>query len=288
MLDPRSKAMLELRFVRSRERSALELRRRESDGLSSYPTAAGFAGAVQAPGRTLRFAGEGGDGSVRLVRGGARVQVAAEGPGGTVSGALTLRGARPGPAALGARFGRGRHNLPIVRHAGVSWSMPIARSTVRGTLTIDGAPQRLDGWLATYEHEWGQLPLEDYSWDLFDTWAVHDRGTTWVGFTANRTDLVTGPGAREAMAFTALARVRRSGTRVCRPRIERRGWASVGSGLLSPAYAGRLVARCGRMRASFADDPRQTLIDEFPEWYEASGPAEAGGRGEGWVLHRGH
>ena len=114
---------------------------------------------------------------------------------------------------------------------------------------------------------------------------MHDRGGTWVAFGLNGTDTVSGPGARDAMWLGVLARTGRRGTRVCRPRIHRRGW-EFQYPLSIPDYAARLEARRGGRRVAFAHDDRLLRELGFLHSWEGDGPARVGGRGDGWVIHR--
>lgn len=280
MLDPRTDAMVELRFVRSPQGSGLVVARRRPDGTQPGPAATVIDGRPTASARRLEVAGPQGRAAVTARTSGSTVAVATP----DLGGSLTLDRVRPGPAALDARLGAGRA-IPEIPRVWLSWAMPIARSRVRGTLAVGGETIRLDGWRATYEHWWGQLVLEERAYDLWDTWSVHRRDATWVAFGLNRPDIVTGPGANDAMWLGVLARAGARGTSVCRPRIHRTKWI-LGGRLGVPVVARRFDARCGRTRAVFRSDDRLRLFEPHFSWADAHGPATVDGRGDGWAVQR--
>ena len=282
LLDPRSKAMLELHVERDPDGSGLEVRRRDADGVPVTPAVRGIGGPVSATARELAVEGQQGRATIALRARGATVRASGEALAGTVE----LTAARPGPAALGMDLGPGRFNRQLVPRVSLSWAMPIARATARGTLTVAGTSVRVDGWRATHEHGWGQLILEDDAHDLWDTWTVHDGRETVVAFGINRQDTITGPGARDAMWLDVLARAGPRGTRVCRPAIHRTGWL-YDAFFDGPVFARRLDARCRGVRARFAGDDDGRTVDDYGGWFEAYGPASVRGRGDGWVVHRG-
>jgi hypothetical protein len=165
--------------------------------------------------------------------------------------------------------------------------MPIARSRARGAITVGGETIRVDGWRATYEHWWGRIALWWGVYDYWDTWTVHRRGATWVAFGLNRPDTITGAGARDAMWLGVLARATAGGTVVCRPRIHRSKWLLGGSFGIIPVAAGRLSARCARLRATFTAGEEQRVVEPYlAEWEDIHSPARVNGRGDGWVLQR--
>ena len=142
----------------------------------------------------------------------------------------------------------------------------VARFTF-GTLTLnDGRRFDVDGWRGSYEHSWGDILPGDVEWDYLDSAIVHGKpGQAWVARGLNRTDTVTGPGARDAQWLGLIARVNRGHIKICRPRIDRRGWL-----FTYPDFAmwdTRLRARCGGISICLRDR-RETAIDEFVDRLE--------------------
>jgi hypothetical protein len=281
-LDPHSDAAVVLTFLRNPNGSGLVVRGRAP---GAGPTAeADVGGAVLATPKLISVMGgqqSPGGGRVRFTAGGAVIRLSGQG----LSGRLTLGRIDRGPAALGFGLGPGLFNPQVVPRAGLSWSMPIASSTARGSVDISGVHVALDGWIVSYEHTWGDLIEEDNAWGLWDDWVVHRRGQTWIAYGLNRSDTVTGPGAREAMWLGLLARVGHRRMALCRPRIDRRRWV-IGLGL-QRGFAGRLRARCPHLHADFSDVAAERGFGDLPGFVGgAVGPARLSGRGVGWVVHR--
>lgn len=206
-----------------------------------------------------------------------------------VSGRLTLERARPGPTALRWRLGE-QLRWPRFAPVTMSWSALAATSRVTGRLTVDGTPVRLDGWRASLEHVWGRLTVDDDAWEHMNAFTIHRRrGAAALTFGVNRSDTVTGPGARDAQWLGVLARVTRRRTHICRPTVHRRRWTSAGIDWLPHALT--LRARCGRTRIAFrALGSRPPVL-----WggtgighYEYARPATASGGGRGIAVAFGH
>ena len=88
----------------------------------------------------------------------------------------------------------------------------------------------------------------------------------------DRTDTITGPGARDAQWHGLLARVGSRGVRVCRPRIDRRKWS-----LLYPEFtqwATRLRSRCGGQRLNAGDGPAE-YVTRLEVWAARVGDGPA-------------
>jgi hypothetical protein len=230
-----------------------------------------------------RFDGPGA--SARLGWSGRRVALELSGP--EVSGRVMLAG-RPGPFAARWRLGEAfRYPQQRAEPVRVGYDVPVARGRVSGSVTALGRTLRLDGWRGSFEHVWGSFAFDDRAnWAHWDAYAVHRRHATWLAFGMNRRDAILGPGARDAQWLGVLARVDRRGTRVCRPRIDRRRWA-VGLPITSDPVAYRLGARCRGLRATFADRalPGAWLRDESYIAYESQAIA-ARVRGSGFGVAR--
>jgi hypothetical protein len=167
-------------------------------------------------------------------------------------GKVRLRRLRRGPAALGWRLGTAQREdgpVPVT----LNWAAPVATATARGTVTLPGgAPLELRGWRASYEHGWGSIGLSEPTWNFWDQYVMHGRraGSAWLLHGLNRTDTVTGPGARDGQWLGVLARVGPRGLRICRARIHRRGWQHDLDGTAWPA---RLRASCRGLRLRLRD-----------------------------------
>jgi hypothetical protein len=275
-IDPRSAGWLEITARREFDRSEVRLvgvdaRRRSIDEVFGVERLAATRGKLTASGPAGAMA----------VRGG---NVSLSAP--AVTGRLRLREARRGPVAHGWRLGQvPRPPQFDFRPVTLSWSMPIATSRARGRLIRhDGARFSLAGWRASYEHAWGDFTLDDVSWNWWDEAIVHRRRGAQVVFGLNRTDTVTGPGARDAQWLGILARSDARGVHVCRPRVDRREWA-----LLFPEivrWAGRLSARCGGMRVRLHDRPAG--VEEWIGHVEVRARADAGGARGALAVHVAH
>jgi hypothetical protein len=127
-----------------------------------------------------------------------------------------------------------------------------------------------------------------------NAYTIHQRrGGASLAFGLNRSDTLTGPGARDAQWLGVLARVRAGGrTRICRPVVHRRRWRS--GSIDSLPFALDLRARCRGMRVAF----RSLGVIPPVLWgavglgfYEYARPATAtatgGGRGSA-VVWGGH
>jgi hypothetical protein len=276
LVDPRSAGWLEITAQREFDRSQVRLvgvdaRRRTIDEVFGVDpltatraelTAGGPAGAMAVRGR----------------------QVSLSAPGATAR--LRLRAARRGAAARGWRLGEApRPPRFDLRPVTLSWSMPVATSRARGQLTRrDGTHLSLTGWRASYEHGWGDFTLDDVAWNHWDEAIVHRRRGAQVVFGLNRTDTVTGPGARDAQWLGILARSDARGVHVCRPRVDRREWA-----LLFPEiirWGQKLTARCGGMTVRL--DDRRAWIEEWVGHVEVRGRADVRGAGGALAVHVAH
>ena len=280
----------ELLAVDPRTRRTLAVRLRRAPGHDEAAVSV-FGGGARAhavrlaqnpqPGASVRFSGPGGT-TTLSPRSLAMQDTQA-------AGRLTLQGARPGPAARGWSLG------PAVRYpsgnevpTGMSWSVPVATGVLRGEMRVEDETIRLDGWRATVEHVWGSFDLTDPAWEYWDAYTVHGRrGEAWVAFGLNRTDTVTGPGARDAQWLGVLGRVAGGRTRVCRPAVHRRRWTFP---LDEHASARELRARCGRMRVTLREVRDDTFLwaDDYVGFFEHADHAQASGRGIGFGRHRGH
>lgn len=276
LVDPRSAGWLEITARREYDRSQVRLvgvddRRRGIDETFGVER-------LSATRASLTGTGPAGAIAVR----GRRVSLSAP----ETAGRLRLRDVRRGPAAHGWRLGQEpRAPRFDLRPVTLSWSMPVATSRARGRLTrSDGTRFSLAGWRASYEHGWGDFTLDDGAWNHWDEAIVHRRRSAEVVFGLNRTDTITGPGARDAQWLGILARSDARGVRVCRPRVDRRAWA-----LLFPEiirWPQRLRARCGGMRVRVRDRPAG--VEEWIARVEVRARTRARGARGALAVHVAH
>lgn len=261
--DLRGSASVELLVERDSSGSRLTIRRydrslrSQRDNVFDIPE-------PSATRRRLSAGGPGAGASVILRRGGATVNLDTT----IARGRLRLVRAWRGPAALGFRLGPSQLNPAVLPPLTWNWAVPVARATVRGGLDAIEGRIGMDGWLAFYEHGWGEMAPGDTAYDHWESWLVHRGAATWVSHGLNREDTITGPGARDGQWLGLFARVTRRGVRVCRPTVHRRRWSSGRRGL---ANAHSLEARCRGLRATFS-----TGFQPF------GFGARVGGRGQGW------
>lgn len=278
---------------RQRRRPSRVLRRlRRAPGEQSVQVSLGRAGAPPAgaslaqrqEGATrplVRFSGEGGTTTITRPRG--RMTLTLTGP--EISGRIAMRAARPGPFARGWRLGpayRGEREVPT----SMSLDVPVATSTLRGSVRIGGETTRLDGWRASLEHVWGSTNVYGGPWHSWDAYTVHGRGgTAWLAFGLDHSQTSTGPGAIDAQWLGVLTRVTPRGVRVCRPSVHRRRWTS---GHWQSPYGQVLHARCGRLRVTLRDLPKLAPVGESVGFlFQDVHRARAGRRGAGLGRHRG-
>jgi hypothetical protein len=261
----------EFQAVDPRTHRAVLIRLRHAE---SFPTAVvtvpGEAGSQRRLEPDLVFRGgdehgarfDGPEGAARIAWPGRRITLELRDP--QISGVLTLRG-RPGPLATGWSLGEAfRYPQMRAERVVANYDVPVAAGRVHGRLDVLGRPLDLGGWRGSFEHIWGSFSYEDRAnWAHWDAYTVHRRATTWLAFGMNRRDAILGPGARDAQWLGVLARVRRGGTRICRPRVDRRAW-SFPNPITADPVAHRLVARCRGMRTTFTEGtrPRAWLRDE--------------------------
>lgn len=280
--DPRSRAAVEIRVFRWPHGTWLVVQSTHA----TYREAQ-----VEPPVATARRLTARGPGAAARIDVG-RERVVADASGADFAARVSLRHLVRGPAALGFQLGRPDRPGTEWDDLRLSWSLPVATSIARGSVRIGPVRVDFDRWRASYEHGWGHVYAESLQpWDLWDSYVVERRrGEAWVAFGLNRNDTVTGPGARDAMWVGMLAHATRRGVRACRPEIHRGSWhtADWREGL----YARTLRARCGGMRASFADKGDRGLGNPivngpYASHFDFGRPATVGGRGVGWAEHRG-
>jgi hypothetical protein len=250
----------ELQAVDRRTRRAVLIRLRHAE---SFPTAVvtvpgedGFQRRIE-PDVAFRGGDRGGarfagpDAAAAL--GWARRRIVLEISDPEVNGRLTLTG-RPGPLVKGWRLGEAfRYPQMRAERVRVNYNVPVAAGRVRGSLDVLGRRLDLTGWRGSFEHIWGSFSYEDRdNWAHWDAYTVHRRASTWLTFGMNRRDTILGPGARDAQWLGVLARVGRGGTRVCRPRVDRRAW-TFSADISADPVPHRLSARCGGMRVTFRE-----------------------------------
>jgi hypothetical protein len=261
----------EIQAVHPRTRRAVLIRLRHAEGFpTAVVTVPGEDGRQRRLEPDLVFRGgdergarfDGPDGAASIAWPGRRITVELRDP--QISGRLTFSG-RPGPLAVGWSLGEAiRYPQARAERVGANYNVPVAVGHVRGRLDVLGRPLELNGWRGSFEHIWGSFSYEDRAnWAHWDAYTVHRQATTWLAFGMNRRDAILGPGARDAQWLGVLARVRPGGTRLCRPRIDRRAW-SFPFPITADPVAHRLVARCRGMSARFTEGrrPRAWLRDE--------------------------
>jgi hypothetical protein len=282
-----------LRAVHPRGRGYIEVRILREANLAGVRVIGDVAGTridtglpltgIVAGKRRLVGAGPGGDDKGVVVEAG-KGRLTVDIAGATVAGRLRARRVVNGPAALGWRLGSGvrdRGTAPVT----LAWTVPVATSSLSGALLLGGTrPIEVRSWRASYEHGWGGLLFRD-PWEWWDQYVVHGRraGEAWLVHGLNRSDTITGPGARDAQWLGVLARVDRTGVRVCRPRVHRRDW------LTTPdfeIYPSRLRSACGRLR--FAARDRFGIFLDYIDHFEAHVPTAAPHGSRGVAVHLGH
>ena len=278
-VEPRSGAAVRVRMARGHR----------LDGVDVSVTSLGrhyrLAQSVD-PAQTRSPTSTGIEGTTTLQRSGRAWVLTMTGP--LVSGRLTLTRVRRGPTALRWRLGE-ELRWPRFEPVDMNWSAFVATSRVTGSLTVDGAPVRLDRWRGSLEHVWGRFTVDDRAWEFGNSWVVHQRGDgATLVFGVNRSDTMTGPGARDAQWLGVLARVRADRARVCRPTVRRRGW--VGGAPSWLPYATELRARCRGLRIAFRRQrPDTTLWSGYGiAHYEHAWLGTASGGGTGVALVFGH
>jgi hypothetical protein len=199
---------------------------------------------------------------------------------------IKLAGTQRGPAARKFGLGRQRGDPGVDgRPVWLSWSLPVARARASARFVRAGRVlENGRGWFGSYEHGWGDIQLSYPEWQYWDEQVVHLRRATWVLFGLNRTETMTGPGARDAMWLGVLARVTPAGVRACRARIRRPRWEfPYEPGVVWPVVT---RARCGRLHATFREGARLGL--DLTDHKEAWALTRVGGRGVGWGWHAFH
>lgn len=88
----------------------------------------------------------------------------------------------------------------------------------------------------------------------------------------NRTDTITGPGARDAQWLGLLARINGRRMTICRARIDRRRWLSTYPEL--HLWATRTRVRCGGISFNVRD--KTSRYDEYISHLEVRGRTVAG------------
>jgi hypothetical protein len=278
LVRPARTGWLEVRAYRESNSRGLDVMGGDGEGEAVSERFA--APLLTARARSLTAGGP--DGRLQVRRGGRRIVLT-----GRVQGRLKLTGIRRGVTATRWRLGEAvRYPSARWRPVTLSWSMLVATAKVHGTLTLPGGRQlRLDGWRASYEHGWGDILREDGAWSYWDQAIVHRRGgRAWIVFGLNRSDTVTGPGARDAQWLGLLARVGPHGTRICRPHVHRAGWR-----LLFPEimrWATRMRLRCRGMSLRLRDGPAG--ISEYQSHIEIRNRTRAGRHRMGFAMHLGH
>jgi hypothetical protein len=277
-LDPRTGRILRVRIARGHRVEGVEVIAPSIERIVRL-------GQLPDTGRPRSVTATGAEGTTTLRRAGRGWRLAIGGP--RVSGHVRLSRARPGPTGLRWRLGETTYLRPRRERVSLNWSSLAATSRVTGALTVEGRKLRLDGWRASLEHLWGRITVEDPAWAYPSTFVVHRRGGgAVIAFGINRTDTITGPGARDAQWLGLLARVGRGGTRFCRPTVHRRRWSY--TGIAWQPYARTLRARCGSMRITFLARVAG-MFWNFHNigYYDYVMPASATGGGRGFAAFLG-
>jgi hypothetical protein len=272
LVDPRSRASLTFRVLRSADGN--DARLLLFDRGRAIPVELGAY-----PARGRRTAWRLARGTAALVRRGRTWRLRVDDPGATVR--IALRQALPGVRAERWRLGREAGQGALT----MTWSTPVATSRASGSVRTSFGSRRLRGWRASIEHRWGFFGREWSAWDFETTAASHGRGRSAVILHGvDRTDFITGPGARDAFWLGLLVRATPRGTTWCRPRIKRTGWLVTIDG---PAAAGRTVARCGRRRVTFRRTAESIEYRHGITWQENTARARSSPRGAAWLRSAG-
>jgi hypothetical protein len=281
-VDPKTRRVL---TVRLRRAPLLDTAEVTLGGGGGEPRGADLGQTFQrATGPLVRFSGPGGTTTVSRRRG--RISMTLTGS--VVTGRLALQRARPGAFARGWSFGpavRGPEGRQVP--TGMSLNVPVATSTLKGRVTVGGETVRLDGWRASLEHVWGSFDLEEGTWAYWDAYTVHTRGGgAWLAFGVNRSETLTGPGARDGQYLGVLTQVSPRGTRVCRPVVHRRRWTS---GYFQTPYGRELRARCGGLRVTLRELDDKVFLpgDSSNHYFQDVDHAQASRRGVGTGRHIG-
>ena len=277
-LDPRTGTALRVRIARGHRVEGVEIIARSLNRVMRL-------GQIPDTSRPRLVTATGVEGTTTLRRDGRGWRLALSGE--RVSGTLRLARVRRGPTGLHWRLGETTYLRPRRKRVTLNWSSLVATSRVTGALTLEGRRLQLDGWHASLEHVWGRFTVEDPAWAHASTFVVHRRGgSAAIAFGLNRTDTMTGFGARDAQWLGVLARVGRRGARVCRPTVHRRRWTY--EGIAWHDYARTLRARCGGMRITFRAPGRDALYGSRGiGHYEYAWPARATGGGRGVAVFLG-
>jgi hypothetical protein len=277
LLDPRSQGWVEIRVHRDLDPPGGRIIGIDASG----KTIDDSFGAPDLAADRSTLTASGPDGRLRFSSRGRRLTIAT----GAATGTLRLVTTARGPAAVGWRLGDAARP-PDWREKPVtaSWSMLVATATARGSLVLrDGRRISLRGWRASYEHGWGDILLDDREWEHADEAIVHGRSRqAWVLFGLNRTDTITGPGARDAQWLGLLARVRGDRLTVCRPRVDRRRWLSTYPEF--HLWASRTRVRCNGIDLRVRDKPGR--YDEYIGHLEVR--SRTIGRRPGFAVHIAH
>lgn len=167
------------------------------------------------------------------------------------------------------------------RRAGTLWwSLPVATSSASGRVQLETHARHLKGWRASVEHAWGFQPLWPDNYDNWETAVVHTRGGgAWVLQGVNRSDHLTGPGARDAFWLGVLGQVDRDGVRICRPRLHRQAWRD----RLGRRTRETRRTRCRSTATTFRNPLDWSFRGEYGDHSVVTYPATTRTGGAGWV-----
>ena len=261
LVDPRSKAHVGLRMVRSPDEGSSGRLEIQHGGRHISTDDIAFPAGIAHRGRSWK------------------VRVSSP----TAEGEIHLARVRPGITAQRWRLGR---EAGSAEHVTMSWSTPVLTSRVSGSVRVGDKSVSLRGWRGTLEHRWGTISRDWRAWEHLGAAVVHTRGgSAWMLEGLNRRDLLTGPGARDAFWLGLLVHATPARTTFCRPRVVRRGWLV---SLEGPLAVTSISAKCGGHHVRFRRTPETLILgNEFGPLGEDS-RATARPRGPAWIRYAGH
>jgi hypothetical protein len=196
---------------------------------------------------------------------------------GTVKVQLTFAAVRPGATATS--WPVGNVTGPGTPHylSTFNWGVPVATSSVTGSIDYEGHHVPLSGWRGYIDQTWGRFDLGLGLMQHWDWAMVQDSGGAWIvdGFETGAG--ITQWKPHDALWSGVLIHAGARGTTFCRAHVARGGWHEYSSGLSGYVYPQTLTASCNGMRVKFTRIPN--AYDYERGWIEYSVRTDAGGYG---------